>query len=200
MTADGGPSPVVTDPTNRWRRSRMDGLGFLVEVDEPNFLTASVASTGCPGIGEPIWVTAYGYDGLGDLTTVMQSGTHSRNFTYDWLSRLLTSSNPEVGNITYTYDADSNVSTKRDARSITTTNGYDVLGRPLSRSYSNGDPAVSVTYDQPVCLGLSACQNVGHRTSMTDAGGSEIWAYQVDATNHRSLHKDQRTTSGVTKT
>jgi RHS repeat-associated protein len=38
---------------------------------------------------------------------------------------------------------------------------------------------------------------------MTDAAGSEAWSYQVDATNHRTVHVDQRTTnsspSNITK-
>src|SRR5207244_3217374 len=66
-TAYCGPSTLVTDPTNRWRRSSVDGLGRLVEVDEPNAVGVTVASTGCPGTGEPIWVTSYGYDTLGSL-------------------------------------------------------------------------------------------------------------------------------------
>ena len=35
---------------------------------------------------------------------------------------------------------------------------------------------------------------------MTDAAGSELWSYQVDKTNSRSIHVDQRTINGITKT
>src|SRR5207245_9736990 len=83
---------------------------------------------------------------------------------------------------------------------VVTSYSYDALNRLLSRSYSNGDPSVSITYDQSNCLGLSTCQNIGQRTSETDAAGSEAWSYQVDATNHRSVHANQRTTSGIAKT
>ena len=99
-TAYCGPNTLVTDPTNKWRRSRTDALGRLVEVDEPNAVGATVASSGCPGTGEPIWVTAYTYDTLGNLIQALQNGSHTRTFTYDSLSRLLTSSNPETGQIT----------------------------------------------------------------------------------------------------
>jgi hypothetical protein len=71
--------------------------------------------------------------------------------------------------------------------------------REILRTYSNGDASISIAYDQSNCLGLSFCQNTGHRTSVTDAAGSESWSYQVDATNHRSVHQNRRTTSGVTK-
>jgi RHS repeat-associated protein len=194
-TAYCGPSTLVTDPTRRWRRSRTDGLGQLVEVDEPNAVGATVASTGCPGTGEPIWVTSYGYDALGNLLSVLQNGSHSRTFTYDSFSRLLTSTNPEVGTITYTYNPDSPVLTKKDARSITTTYLYDGLHRETVTSRSNGDPTITTVYDGSNCLGLSACQNIGRRTSMTDATGSESWSFDVAD----RIHKEQRTTSSITK-
>jgi RHS repeat-associated protein len=203
-------STLVTDPTGKWRRSRVDGLSRLVEVDEPNAPGATVASTGCPGTGEPIWITSYTLDTLGNLNTIVQNGSHLRNFTYDWASRLLTSNNPEVGTITYNYDSDTNCASpnsfagllvsKVDARSIRTCAQYDALARGTVLNYSNGDPTITTTYDQSACLGLSACQNIGQRTSVTDAAGSEAWSYQVDATNHRSVHVNQRTTSNITKT
>src|SRR5271154_4594692 len=41
---------------------QVNGLGRLIEVDEPNSPTATVNSNGCPGTSDPIWVTTYGYD------------------------------------------------------------------------------------------------------------------------------------------
>ena len=212
-----GPSTLVTDPVGKWRRSRVDGLGRLVEVDEPNTPGATVSS--CPGQSDPIWITSYTNDALSNLTQIVQNGSHTRNFTYDSLSRLVCSSNPEsntalcttpdpgtytAGTTRYTYDANSNVATKEDARAINTSYGYEPLNREISRSYSNGDPTVTTSYDQSSCLVLSACQNVGHPTSITDSAGSEAWAYQVDLTNLRSVHANQRTTtsspSNITKT
>jgi PAS domain S-box-containing protein/RHS repeat-associated protein len=89
---------------------------------------------------------------------------------------------------------------KTDARGIRTCSQYDALNREIVRNFSNGDATITTTYDQPNCLGLPACQDIGHRTSMTDAAGSEAWSYQVDVTNNRSVAKNQRTTSGITKT
>ncbi len=213
-TAYCGPSTLVTDPTGKWRRSRVDSLGRLVEVDEPNAVGAAVNSNGCPGTGEPIWVTSYTVDTLGNLKQVVQNASHQRNFSYDFLSRLTSVSNPESGATTYNYDSDINCSglnsfagllvSKVDARGIRTCAQYDALNRETVLNYSNGDPTLTTTYDQSNCLGLSTCQNIGHRTSLNDAAGSEAWSYQIDATNHRSIHVDQRTTtsspSNVTKT
>ena len=197
-TAYCGPNTLVTDPTARSRRSITDALGRLIQVDEPNAPGASIGA--CTVVGDQVWSTMYTVDPLGNVTNIVQNGSHSRTFSYDSLSRLLTAANPESGTINYSYDANGNVQTKQDARPITTTYNYDVLNRELSRTYSNSDPTVSTAYDAAGCLGLSTCQNIGHRTSMTDAAGSESWAYRVDATNHRSVHADQRTTSGITKT
>src|SRR5262249_7308099 len=163
--------------------------------------------------------TDYTYDALGNLLCTAQKGTNTgtftncasipsgwrgRTFTYDSLSHLLTSNNPEVGTITYAYNNDGILISKTDARNITTnynpaSNPIDALHRVTGITYSNGDPTVIFSYDQANCLGLSSCSNIGRRTSMTDAAGSESWAFQVDPTNFRSLHKNQRTTNGVTK-
>jgi RHS repeat-associated protein len=199
-TAYCGPSTLVTDPTGKWRRSRADGLGRLVEVDEPNAPGASVNSNGCPGTGEPIWVTSYTYDGLSNLTQVVQNGSHQRNFAYDSLSHLLTSTNPEVGQITYAYNNDGVLISKTDARNITTNyspsdSPIDALHRVTKITYSNSDPSVTFAYDQANCLALPHCDNIGHRTSMTDAAGSESWSFDVAD----RIHKEQRTTSGITK-
>jgi RHS repeat-associated protein len=186
----------VTDPAGKWRRSRTDAAGNLIQVDEPNSSTASVGI--CPSGTEPIWTTTYAYTALDKVKQIVQNGTRTRTFTYDSFPRLLTSSNPEVGTITYAYNPDSTVATKTDARGIITTYSYDALHREISRTYSNLDPTVTTNYDQSNCLGLSSCSNIGHRTSVTDASGSEAWAYQVDKANSRSLHVDQRTTTSGT--
>ena len=94
-TAYCGPTTLVTDEAGHWRRSTVDGLGRLIEVDEPNSTTATVNSNGCPGTSEPIWVTTYGYDAIGDLVGVVQGGSRNRSFVFDSLKRLTISTNPE---------------------------------------------------------------------------------------------------------
>jgi RHS repeat-associated protein len=197
---------TVTDQTGKSRESVTDGLGHLSQVFED------------PGTSPHLnYETDYTYDALDNLLTVNQKGGDSnsahwrtRTFTYDSLMRLLTSANPETGTITYKYDADTNCASpnsfltllvsKTDARGTRTCAQYDALNRGTVLNYSNGDPTITTTYDQSACLSLSACQNIGQKTSMTDAAGSEAWAYQVDATNHRSVHANQRTTNSITKT
>jgi hypothetical protein len=149
-----------------------DGLGRLTQVFED------------PGSSPHLnYETDYSYDALGNLWCVGQKGTNSgtfttcasipagwraRNFTYDSLSRLVNSSNPEVGTITYKYDSDTYCASpnsflgllvsKTDARGIRTCAQYDAVNRQTNRNYSNGDTAVTTIYDQANCLGLSTCQ------------------------------------------
>jgi YD repeat-containing protein len=112
---------------NQWQRTS-DALGRLIEVAEPN--GASTAAT---------METDYSFDALDNLLSVTQygglygtSGSRTRSFNYDRLSRLLCASNPEnstgicsstasgayvPGTTGYTYDANGNVTSKTDAQS-----------------------------------------------------------------------------------
>jgi RHS repeat-associated protein len=137
-------------------------------------------------------VTNYSYDALDDLIGVVQGGSRNRGFVYDSLKRLTTSTNPESGTVSYGYDADSSVIAKVDARGITITYSYDKLDRLTGRTYSNGDPLVTYTYDQVV----SGFYNIGRRTSMTNAAGSESWSYDPMG----RMLTDQRTTNAIAKT
>ena len=121
----------MTDEAGHARRSTADGLGRMIEVDEPNSVSASVGA--CPQAGDPVWVTTYSYDALGDMLGAVQAGSRTRTFVYDSLKRLTSSTNPETGAVTYAYDGDNNVQTKADAREITITYSYDKLDRMLGK-------------------------------------------------------------------
>ena len=127
-----------------------------------------------------------------------QGGSRNRSFVYDSLKRLTSSGNPESGGtttpVTYTYDADNNVLTKKDARAIITiTYSWDKLNRMLGKTYSNGDSSVSYSYDSTACVVVSSCYNVGRMTGMTDAAGSESFAYDKMG----RIWGDTRTNHGV---
>jgi RHS repeat-associated protein len=111
---------------NTWQYA-LDGLDRLTVATEP---------TG--------YQTYYSYDALGNLSQVNQVGApgdvpRNRSFTYDSLSRLIQSNNPETGITCYGtwsgsacvngYDANGNLVNKTDARGITTSYSYDSLGR-----------------------------------------------------------------------
>ena len=130
---------TVTDPANKKRRSKRDGLGRLVRVDEPDS-SANLGTTGSPN-----QKTDYSYNALDNLTRVTQ-GTQTRTFAYDSLSRLTSATNPESGTIAYTHDNNGNLTQRTDARSVVTAYTYDDLDRLTRRAYSytGSDTAVSL--------------------------------------------------------
>jgi len=94
--------------------------------------------------------TQYSYDILGNLIQVKQNGGSSdtpivRSFSYNALSQLVESQNPETGSICYgkrtgttcaeDYDSHGNLLSKTDARGVITKYKYDALNRLLSKTY-----------------------------------------------------------------
>ena len=104
-TAYDAEHTTVTDPANKKRRSKRDGMGRLVEVHEPpanGNLEATVTRD---------QKTEYGYNALDNLTRVTQfksadgpqnpAVTQTRTFTYDSLSRLTSASKAGSGTIAF---------------------------------------------------------------------------------------------------
>jgi RHS repeat-associated protein len=168
------------------------------QFPNPSFTASSSgALSGGYNAGDPAnrpFVTQYSYDGLGNLLNVTQKGdptaTNSsqwrvRTFTYDTLSRLLTAANPESGTIGYSYDANSNLIAKTDARGITinyspSDSPIDALGRVTKKTYSNGDPSVTFSYDVAPSNAPGAMANlVGRLVSSSTGNTSTIETYDV---------------------
>ncbi len=159
-----GITMTVTDQALRKRRSLTDALGRMARVDEPNKDTGNLDSGGVS--------TFYTYNVLGNLLKVTQD-SQLRFFMYDSLGRVLRAKNPEQGNFTpdagvgfpaltdsssgasndqwsmgYLYDANGNLSKRRDARNVVTTYAYDALNRNFSTTYSDGiTPTLYRYYD-----------------------------------------------------
>lgn len=143
-SAEPGQTTRAVDAWGRWRWTRLDAKGKLVEVVEQN-----------PDGGSGL-VTRYTYDVLGNLTAVQQD-TQSRRFRYDAVGRLthqklaeteatlnsageVATSEPanERWSDVYKYDERSNIVSHTDARGVRTS--YDYGGDPLNRIQN-------VTYD-----------------------------------------------------
>jgi YD repeat-containing protein len=129
-----------TDEAGNRLQHTSDSFGRLMKVMEP---IGPGATPTIPG-AMPTMETDYGYDALNNLLNVTQwggpsgsAGPRTRSFTYNSLSHLLTSTNPETGTVGYSYDANGNVLTKTDARAITTNYAYDNLNRLLAKTYTN---------------------------------------------------------------
>jgi len=133
---------TVTDQAGKVRRSMVDALGRLIRVDEPDG-SGSLGTTASPA--QP---TSYGYDVFGNLTLVTQ-GSQTRTFSYDSLSRLRTTINPESGTVSYQYDDNGNVVVKTDPRGVSTHFEYDAINRLTRRWYNGSNSTASTTHNSP---------------------------------------------------
>ena len=63
------------------------------------------------------------------------------------------------------------------------------------KTYSNGDPSVTYSYDQTSCNGLTISNGKGRRTCMSDGSGTTAWSYDVEG----HVLTEKRTIGTVTK-
>ncbi len=138
--------------TDALRVSGWNGLGRLKQVTE-NAKRSSTAPPSAPN--NDAVTTLYGYDALDNLTSVTppsDCGTPAgacagRSFQYTSLKRLTSATNPENGQITYTYDANGNLQT-RTSGGITTTYSYDELDELTGKTYSDSSLSASYNYNK----------------------------------------------------
>lgn len=195
-TTYGGLATEITDEgngsTSISRILQKDGLGRLLSVCELYSGSALLGGGGTPGtcgmdISGTGFLTSYGYDTLGNLTSVAQGTLTNRSYTYDSLSRRTSETTPEAGTVTYTYNADSLLATRvrptpnQGSSTVTTTNySYDALHRLTGRSFS-GDPtntpAATFNYDESNVWGTNLANTAGRMTS--EMVGSPLIAQQI---------------------
>lgn len=196
--------PVLhIDEASRVLQDWYDGFGRLIEVDEPDPSSGSLTSGSYAG-------TCYSYDLNNNLTGVTQ-GSQTRTYSYDMLSRLTQSVDPESGTTNFYYttsggslcSGDPSAVCRRVAplenqtgsSTVTTTYTYDSLNRLTGKSYSDSTPSVSFSYDATSCLDLAtACYNKNRRTGMSDGSGSTSWAYDQVG----NVREEKRTIGTVT--
>ena len=175
----GSTTRSTDEDGNSWVRTA-DALNRLKTVVEPNGSS-----------------TTYGYDELGDLTSVNQvgigaDGQRSRNFSYDSLSRLICASNPEnssnqcpqsatsplpTGVVSYSYSTNGSLCagdislpcSKMDARGIGTGYIYDALNRMINKGGSDGSFIYTYTYDQG-----GHGSSIGRLTNQSNNAGAAV--------------------------
>ncbi len=153
--------------------------------------------------------TTYTYNALGDLTSVHQGDRPDRTFAYDQLRRLTSATNPESGTTLYRYDDGGNLIQKtavRKAAGTTDVNtcyggtlsngvcsstlkydfvnynkGYDGLNRMRSKSYDDGTPTYTYTYDAPFTITGHTGPNYPRGRLVRVAGGGSTTIYRYDA-------------------
>src|SRR3984885_9448082 len=208
-TSYSGNQSTVTDEAGAQRTSQTDALGRLTYVSEaPNN----------SGYG---FQTNYQYDALNDLTLVTQNGNNSsnartRSFIYDSLARLTSAANPESGTIAYSYDLNSNVSSKvaplpdvaAGSGSATTSYQHDALNRLTGKTYTPATlnmPNLQFGYDGTALTGCTTAPPMltdgypaGNRTAMCDGSGATSCSH--DKLGRVISQKESPTGGGVSVT
>jgi RHS repeat-associated protein len=124
---------TVTDPVQRVTSIVYDTLSRRSKL-----LNTAIQSA-------PLSQQAYTLDGL--LANLTDANSHATSFAYDGLDRLATTTYPLGSTETLTYDADSNVLTRKTRASQTIIFTYDTLNRLATKTPPSPAAVVSYTYD-----------------------------------------------------
>jgi RHS repeat-associated protein len=199
---------TVRDQANKQRRSVIDALGRLSQVDEMyEYPNTGVYAT-----------TNYQYDSLGNLRKVTQD-TQQRFFMYDSLSRLIRAHNPEQQvnaalnlldpttnrnqwSFKYTYDDNGNLATKTNARNARADYSYDGLNRNTGVSYIGvATPSISRYYDThpPFAPSLTQGNTKGRLVAVTYDGTSagSYYGYDVLGRVQQSIQRTEGQNYGL---
>lgn len=170
--------------------------GDPADFPVPSFSVSPINLSGgvnpySPGFAHA-YVTTYTYDGMNDITGVSQAAGNvndqpvpgqPRSYVYDSMGRLISSSTPEAGTVTYSYTTSSGgncasnpnlACSSGDARGVTKTFTYDGINRLTGVSYSDGvTPSVSYSYD----AGGAGAYALTRLTKTTDGSNSQTLTY-----------------------
>jgi len=169
---------ILTDENGHQTEYTYDGLPAPGAQAQVGRVTEVVVYTGTLPTTAPYARTTYTYDPQDHLREVHQydgAGVEIAPpvvITTNSLGQKVATGDPDMGTWTYTYDLNGNLATQTDARGVVITFTYDALNRLTGKSYSDGSPPVTYTYDQGE-------NGLGRRTGMTDASGETTWTYDL---------------------
>ncbi|HSL52763.1 MAG TPA: RHS repeat-associated core domain-containing protein [Pyrinomonadaceae bacterium] len=197
QNAHSGTLTLITDQAGKKQLTQTGILG-IVKVWEITPADAATTTTSFAGQSLTGYLTEYEYDGRGKLTKVTQGTQAPRVLAYDGLGRLTDTTFPENGHVSYGYDGSGNLNSKTDARNVVTTMVYDSLNRLQTRSYSDGSPTYTYSYDTVANFGVGQLASVTSSVStyaMTDydaLGRVTASTQTVDGTDYTMSYQYNR--------
>jgi RHS repeat-associated protein len=166
----------VTNPDGTFRTTVYSGW-TVTNTDEKNFVTTRNydALQRLISVVEPVGggsTTRYYYDYFDTTTShnfqfIIDAFGNTTQTEFDTLGRNLSSLDPDRGWRLYTYDANGNMLTQRDAKNQTLTFAYDKLNRVTTKTYPNATK-VTNSYDDAT----AGAYRVGRLWKVTDPSGS----------------------------
>jgi RHS repeat-associated protein len=113
-------------------------------------------------------VTSYDYDLDGNLVKRTDANGHATTYAYDAAGNKVSKTNTLNRIWHYAYDGNGNLIETDVPSGGTITESYDAQDRLTKKSYSDGSPAVSYSYDK-----------AGNKTQMVDGTGKTTYAYDA---------------------
>ncbi|MGD0893913.1 MAG: RHS repeat-associated core domain-containing protein, partial [Terracidiphilus sp.] len=172
-------------------------LGTMVDSGSP--VTCGTDITGSTG-----FTSTYSY-ALATGTTGIAQGVQTRTFQTDWLGRATSVKEPESGTATYSYAYNSTglaVTRQRPKANqtvatvlTTTTTQYDLLGRALTITYTDGTPTKTFAYDASAGWSDLTQTNPKGRLSLASVSGVAGTIYSYDPMG-RTSYLDECLPSG----
>lgn len=161
--------------TRTYPDSGVEAFGYTANYNEPTSYTNQISK-----------VTSWAYDAAQRKTGETIVGIMATSFAYDSGNNLLTLTDGNSHNTTWTYDIYAKNLTKADhASTIILTNGFDANGR-LTARWSKAKGKTSYTYD-----------DVGNLTAINYPTSTDI-SYTYDALNRISTMVDAVGTNTIT--
>jgi YD repeat-containing protein len=147
----GGRRTGVTDPMGRKTSYLYDVYGRLERAVDP------LGGT-----------TRYGYDLMSNLVSLTDAKGNTTAFAFDEYRRVERVTYAGGALETFAYDDAGRLSTKVDRKGVTTTYSYDGAGRLTGKSYSDGTPSLTYTYDL-----------VGRVLTAANGANTLTWTYDL---------------------
>ncbi len=159
---DGDRTTITPPDGGTATRTLYDAHGQTVELDQ--YLGGS--PTGA------FQATHYGYDRLGQLTSMSDPGANTWSSTIDLRGRVTAQVDPDTGTTTMTYDDAGQLLSATDARGIVLSYDHDTLGRTTAEwqgASGTGTKLVDFTYDTLAKAQLTSARRYSGANTYTTA-------------------------------